>query len=91
MKARVLFYCCAVVALVLFLAATSSHATERRDPVVNPEQGQPAQAHGADSAKPTHSSHPKKSAHSASKSQSQAKVDPKKTSESGVGAAGNGK
>ncbi len=34
MKARVIFYCAAVVALVLFLAAVPSHATERRDPFV---------------------------------------------------------
>jgi hypothetical protein len=37
MKARITFYCVAVVALVLILAAAPSHATERRDPVLLPE------------------------------------------------------
>ena len=90
MKARVLFYCFAVVALVLFLAATS-HATERRDPVVNPEQAQPAPARGADSTKPAHNNHSRKSTHLAAKPLSQAKVDQKKSPDSGVGTAGNGK
>ncbi len=34
MKERILFYCAAVVALVLILAAVPSHATERRDPLI---------------------------------------------------------
>jgi hypothetical protein len=34
MKARILFHCAAVVALVLILAATPSNATERRDPPI---------------------------------------------------------
>jgi hypothetical protein len=37
MKARITFYCFAVVALVLILAAAPSHATDRRDPIFLPE------------------------------------------------------
>ncbi|HEY2466624.1 MAG TPA: hypothetical protein VGI45_02130 [Terracidiphilus sp.] len=91
MKARFVFYFAAVVALVLFLAATSSHATERRDPVVSPEQTQSASTHATDSATPAHSSHPKKTAHPAAKSQTRAKMAQKKNPDSGVGTAGNGK
>lgn len=40
MKARVFFYCAALVALVLFLAAIPSHATERRDPFIVPDAAQ---------------------------------------------------
>ena len=51
MKSRICFYFAAVVALVLFVAALSSHATERRDHLIVPE---PQQAHGAKTAHPTH-------------------------------------
>jgi hypothetical protein len=57
MKARILFHCSAVVALVLTVAAIPSHATERRDPLIVPDavQTQPAKstgsAHAATSAK----------------------------------------
>jgi hypothetical protein len=51
MKARILFYCAAVVALVLFLAAVPSHATERRDPFIVPDATQ------APAAKPSGSTH----------------------------------
>ena len=86
MKGRIFFYCAAVLALVLFLAATGSHATERRDPVVNPEQTQAASVHAKESAKPA-----KKSARPAAKPQTQARTTQKKSPEGGVGTAGNGK
>lgn len=82
MKARIFFYCAAVVALVLFLAATASRATERRDPVLNPEQTQAAPGHSKVPGKPTHSQHAKKTAHPSAKPQAQAKADPKKTPDS---------
>jgi len=34
MKARIIFYFAAIVALVLILASVPSHATERRDPLI---------------------------------------------------------
>jgi hypothetical protein len=48
MKSRIFFYCAAIVALVLFLAAVPSHATERRDPFViqDATQTQPAKSSG---------------------------------------------
>ena len=55
MKSRICFYFAAVVALVLFVAAISSHATERRDPLIAPESQQ------MQSAKTTHQSHAKSS------------------------------
>lgn len=91
MKGRIAFYCAAVVALVLFLAAASSHATERRDPVINPEQTQSAPTRATNSDKPAHSRHGKKSAHSSAKPQTQARVTQKKSQDNGVGTAGNGK
>ena len=54
MKSRICFYFAAVVALVLFVASLSSHATERRDPLIVPD----AQAR---TAKPSRSSHAKAS------------------------------
>ncbi|MBS1802859.1 MAG: hypothetical protein JST28_05800 [Acidobacteria bacterium] len=43
MKARIVFYFAAVVALVLFLAAAvPSHATQHRDPALTPESTQKA-------------------------------------------------
>lgn len=49
MKARILFHCSAVVALVLTVAAVPSHATERRDPLIVPDavQTQPAKSTGS--------------------------------------------
>lgn len=91
MKARVVFYCAAIVALVLFLAATSSHATERRDPVVNGEQIQSPAGHATEAAKPAQSHPAKKKTHSNAKAQNQAKLDQKKNPGSGVATAGNGK
>jgi hypothetical protein len=51
MKARILFYCAAVVALVLILAAVPSHATERRDPLMVQDATQ------TQAAKPSGSAH----------------------------------
>jgi hypothetical protein len=51
MKSRVFFYCTAIVALVLFLAAVPSHSTERREPFVM-QDTTPAQP-----AKPSGSAH----------------------------------
>lgn len=92
MKSRVAFYCAAVIALVLFLASTS-HATERRDPVVNPELPQPVSSHVADSVKPAQSHHAKRNVHpsSGAKAHGQAGLAAKKNADSGVGTAGNGK
>jgi hypothetical protein len=53
MKSRICFYFAAVVALVLFVASLSSHATERRDPLILPDAQQTQSA--------THSSHAKNS------------------------------
>lgn len=51
MKARIAFYFAAVVALVLFLAAVPSHATQHRDPALTPENMQ--RSAPPSSAKPT--------------------------------------
>lgn len=53
MKSRICFYFAAVVALVLFVAALSSHATERRDPPIVLEAQQ------SQTAKASHTSHAK--------------------------------
>ncbi len=53
MKARILFYCAAVVALVLILAAVPSHATERRDPLIVQDATQTQAAKPAGSAHAT--------------------------------------
>ena len=88
MKARIAFRY--AIALVLFVAAIS-HATERRDPVMNPEQTQSGSASSAESPKHT-STHPAKKSHrSDAKTQNQARVTPKKNADRGVGTAGNGK
>src|SRR5438309_8768358 len=68
MKARIAFYFAAVVALVLFLAATvPSHATQHRDPAQTPENMQKSASasnpNPATSATASDSSAPK--AHSA--------------------------
>jgi len=49
MKSRVFFYCTAIVAFVLFLAAVPSHSTERREPFVMQDTtpAQPAKPSGA--------------------------------------------
>jgi len=55
MTSRICFYFAAVVALVLFVASLSSHATERRDPLIVPEAQQ------TQTAKTSHASHAKAS------------------------------
>lgn len=68
MKDRLTFYCIAVVALVLILAAAPSHATERRDPILNPDSTQATgSTHKADSvAHPAQrSTNVKKTSHAA--------------------------
>jgi hypothetical protein len=88
MKARVLFYCAAVVALVLFLAAVPSHATERRDPFVVQEATQ------VPAAKPTSSAHVtsthKKPApkHTQKQNGASANAEKKNTAASGQNAGG---
>ena len=74
MKARILFYCAAVVALVLFLAAVPSHATERRDPFIVPDATQTPAAKPSGSAhvtpsqkKQTHKQKPKSATANAEK------------------------
>ena len=42
MRARILFQCAASFALVLSVASTSSHATERRDPLIYQDATQSA-------------------------------------------------
>jgi len=92
MKARLIFYCAAVVALVLFLAATSSHATERRDPVLNPEQIQPANGHAKFvSSHPKRSSLSKKSAHASANTRPAQMPAQKKSPDGGAGSASKGK
>jgi hypothetical protein len=55
MKTRIFFYCAATVALVLFLAAIPSRATERRDPFViqDATQTPPAKSSGTTHAAPS--------------------------------------
>ena len=66
MKARILFYFAAEVALVLILASVPSHATERRDPLIiqDTSQTQTAKssspAHATASAKRPMQSSPRK-------------------------------
>lgn len=91
MKSRIVFYCAALLALVLFLAATSSHATERRDPVVTPDQKQSAPTRATDQVIPARSRHAKKSASTSAKPQNRARAVQKKNPESSVGTAGYGK
>jgi ATP-dependent protease ClpP protease subunit len=87
MKARLVFYCIAVVALVLFLAATS-RATERRDPVLNPEQAT-VSGHATDAARHAqHRTHPKKTTHAAKDAHAQAS---QKNPNSGAGSSSKGK
>lgn len=91
MKARLIFYCAAVVALVLFLAATSSHATERRDPVLNPEQTQSATGHGKiNSAHSKHSAQAKKGAHVSAQAKPTVMAQ-KNSPDGGAGSASKGK
>ena len=91
MKARIVFYCAAVVALVLFLAATASHATERRDPVLNPEQAQSANGHGQiASSHSKHAARAKKSPHASAQAKP-AEIAQKKNPDGGAGSASKGK
>ena len=88
MKARLVFYCAAVVALVLILAAAPSHATERRDPVLNPEQAT-ASGHATDPERPAqHRTHPKKTSHAAKDAHAQAS---QRNPDSGAGSSSKGK
>ena len=84
MKGRLIFYCAAVVALVLFLAATSSHATERRDPVLNPVQTQPPS--GLATVSPSHTRHVLHAQKRPARATTQ-----KKSLNSGAGSASKGK
>ncbi len=72
MKARLIFYCAALVALVLILAAVPSHATERRDPLIMPDA---QQTQGAKSSG---------SAHGTATGSKAAKIPHRKSSHSGV-------
>lgn len=67
MNGRLIFYCLAVVALVLIFAAAPSHATERRDPVLNPDSAQAGSAHRTEVVPHAaqRSTHAKKTAHAA--------------------------
>ncbi len=89
MKARLTFYCAALVALVLILVAVPSHATERRDPLMMPDaQTQvtksPASAYsaGKEHASVSHKSNGQ--AHMGPLSQSKAKSVVKKNSSASV-------
>lgn len=88
MKAGLFSYS-ALVALVLFVAAVPSRATERRDPVLNP--GHTASGHTADLTKSAHSSHPKKSSRLPAKCESQDKNLPRKSPDGGAGSSSKGK
>lgn len=70
MKFRLFFYCVTAVALVLFLVATS-HATERRDLELSPEQAI-ASGHTSDTRPAQHSTHPKKTSRPTKGAQAQA-------------------
>lgn len=78
MRARFVFYCSAVVALVLILAAASSHATERRDLNLPPDSSSQysVSANRDGAAGPSRGIfHAKKAAHSAKR----APADPNET------------
>lgn len=89
MKSRICFYFAAVIALVLFVACLSSHATERRDPLIVPESQQ------SQGAKVSHANHakisPKKPAtHSTQKQNASSATAPKSTAQ-GVSSSFEGK
>ena len=90
MKSRICFYLAAVVALVVFVASLSSHATERRDPLIVPDAQQ------TQGAKTSHSSHAKASqkkpatARNAQK-QKASTASAEKSSDQGVNAPFEGK
>jgi hypothetical protein len=89
MKSRICFYFAAIVALVLFVAALSSHATERRDPLIVPDAQQ------TQSVKTPHSSHAKASQkkHTARNTQKQKASTPsaEKSSDQGANTPFEGK
>jgi hypothetical protein len=89
MKSRICFYFAAIVALVLFVASLSSHATERRDPLIVPEAQQ------AQGAKTSHASHakisPKKPAARNTLKQNAPNASATKTSEQSVTSSFEGK
>jgi hypothetical protein len=76
MKTRIFFYCAATVALVLFLAAIPSRATERRDPFVIQDSTQtpPAKSTATTHAAPSH----KKSDHKNTQKQKGASANAEK-------------
>ncbi|MGA7242001.1 MAG: hypothetical protein WBX19_02410 [Terracidiphilus sp.] len=74
MKERLIFYCAALVALVLILAAVPSHATERRDPLIMPDAQQTQDAKSSGTAHRAATS--KKQARASHTKSSQANVNP---------------
>ena len=67
MRARILFQSAACFALVLSVATSSLHATERRDPLVYQDAAQAAiSVHGSENAI-KHTKHVKKPVHSVKK------------------------
>ena len=89
MKARIVFYCAALVALVLILAAVPSHATERRDPLIiqDTQQAQSSKPSGTShGAKPVNASH-RKNGHTAAKKSSSASANSENGAKSGTGSS----
>jgi hypothetical protein len=92
MKARLLFYCAALVALVLILAAVPSHATERRDPPIiqDTQQTQGAKAsgsaHSVSGTKAANASH-KKSSRAGTKKDSPAPAKNTSSKQNGMGSS----
>jgi hypothetical protein len=62
MTSRICFSFAAVIALVLFVAAIPSHATERRDPLIVPDTQQSAKTHSTH-AKASQAKHQARNAH----------------------------
>ena len=58
MKARIVFYCVVIAVLLATLAAIPSHATERRDTLLDQEAAQAfGSGHGNSTARPPQSAH----------------------------------
>jgi|ERR1700722_5867290 hypothetical protein len=98
MKSRICFYFAAIVALVLFVASLSAHATERRDPPILPDaqQAQSAKAHSshakASQKKPTarNAQKPKASSATAEKSSQQGANPPFESKDQSVSESSSG-
>ncbi len=93
MKDRLTFYCLAVVALVLILAAAPSHATERRDPILSPDSTQvTGSVHKADGvAHPAQrSTNGKKTTHAAKTTHGQGMNPPEAKSKTAAKSASDG-